>query len=166
MLRWLTPFNAWTARLCMYLAVAGLFGIVVVVAWQVFGRYVLNDTPTWAEALALVLVLYVTMFGAAVGVRDARHIGLDSVIAFAIPQRHQIWFELVCHVLVGLFGALMAWQGGVLALSVMPYKIPILGLSEGVNHIPLVISGILIVLFSLEHILASIAGQKVAPSWH
>jgi TRAP-type transport system small permease protein len=166
MLRWLTPFNAWTARLCMYLAVAGLFGIVIVVAWQVFGRYVLNDTPTWAEASALVLVLYVTMFGAAVGVRDARHIGLDSLIVLMIPERHQVWFELTCFALVGIFGALMAWQGGVLALSVMPYKIPILGLSEGLNHIPLVIAGILIVLFSLEHILARLAGQKVVPSWH
>jgi TRAP-type transport system small permease protein len=166
MLRWLTPFNAWTARLCMYLAVAGLFGIVIVVAWQVFGRYVLNDTPTWAEASALVLVLYVTMFGAAVGVRDARHIGLDSLIVLMIPERHQVWFELTCFALVGIFGALMAWQGGVLALSVMPYKIPILGLSEGLNHIPLVIAGVLIVLFSVEHILARLAGQKVVPSWH
>ncbi len=45
-----------------------------------FGRYVLNDTPTWAEALALVLVLWVTMFGAAVGVRDAGHIGMESLL--------------------------------------------------------------------------------------
>ena len=166
MLRWLTPINAWIARLCMYLAVAGLFGIVVVVAWQVFGRYVLNDTPTWAEASALVLVLYVTMFGAAVGVRDARHIGLDSLIVLMIPERHQVWFELTCFALVGIFGALMAWHGGKLALSVMPYKIPILGLSEGLNHLPLVISGVLIVSFSIEHILARLAGQKVVPSWH
>src|SRR5262249_50048614 len=63
MLRLLTPINAWIARLCMYAAVGGLLAIVVVVAWQVFGRYVLNDTPTWAESLALVLVLYVTMLG-------------------------------------------------------------------------------------------------------
>lgn len=166
MLRWLTPFNAWVSRLCMYIAVAGLFGIVVVVAWQVFGRYVLNNTPTWAESIALVLVLYVTLLGAAVGVRDARHIGLDSLIIFLVPERHRIWFELTCHLLVGLFGGLMMWNGTVLAKSVMPYKIPILGISEGINHIPLVISGVLIMLFSLEHILALIQDKKVIPSWH
>jgi TRAP-type C4-dicarboxylate transport system permease small subunit len=165
-LRILTPINAWIARLCMFAAVAGLLAIVVVVTWQVFGRYVLNDTPTWAEALALVLVLYVTMLGAAVGVRDAGHIGLDSVLALALPERHRIWFEYVIHVLVGIFGALMAWHGGVLAASVMPYKIPILGLPEGINHVPLVIAGVLIVLFSIEHVLALIAGKKVVPSWH
>jgi len=166
MLHFLTPINAWIARLCMYAAVAGLLAIVVVVAWQVFGRYVLNDTPTWAESLALVLVLYVTMLGAAVGVRDAGHIGLESVIAFAVPERHRIWLEYIIHVLVGLFGILMAWHGGVLAASVMMYKIPILGLPEGINHVPLVIAGALIALFSVEHILALIAGEKVVPSWH
>jgi TRAP-type transport system small permease protein len=166
MFRALTAFNATVSRWCMYLAVTGLVGIVTVVALQVFGRYVLNDTPTWAESLALVLVLYVTMFGAAVGVRDAGHIGLDSVIAFAVPERHRIWFEYVIHVLVGLFGFLMAWHGSVLARSVMAYKIPILGLPEGINHVPLVIAGVLIVLFSIEHVLALAAGEKVVPSWH
>ena len=44
-------------RACCMIAVAGLIGIVAIVVYQVFGRYVLNDTPTWAESLALVLVL-------------------------------------------------------------------------------------------------------------
>ena len=39
----------------------------------------LNNTPTWAESLALLLVLYVTMLGCAVGVRDAGHIGMESL---------------------------------------------------------------------------------------
>ena len=69
-----TRFNAALAKFCMVVAVIGLLVIVCCVLLQVFGRYVLNDTPTWAEALALVLVLWVTMLGAAVGVRDAGHI--------------------------------------------------------------------------------------------
>ena len=64
----------------MYFAVAGLLVIVAIVFYQVFGRYVLNNTPTWAENLALVLVLYVTLLGAAVGVRDAGHIGMESLL--------------------------------------------------------------------------------------
>ena len=51
--------------------------------WQVIGRYIFNDTPTWAEALALLLVLFVTAFGLAVGVRDAGHIGLESMVVAA-----------------------------------------------------------------------------------
>lgn len=166
MLSWLSPINAWISRFCMKLAVAGLLGIVFVVALQVFGRYVLNDTPTWAESLALVLVLYVTMFGAAVGVRDAGHIGLESILVMLLPERHRIWVEILIHLLVLGFGLLMAWNAGLLAESVMGYKIPTLGLPEGINHVPLSIAGLLIALFSIEHILALLAGEEVRPSWH
>ncbi|MCW0232429.1 MAG: TRAP transporter small permease [Ferrovibrio sp.] len=166
MLSWLTPINAWISRLCMYVAVAGLLGIVIVVTYQVFGRYVLNDTPTWAESVALVLVLYVTMFGAAVGVRDAGHIGLESVLVMVLPERFRLSMEILIHALVAVFGIVMGWNAWLLAESVMPYKIPNLGLSEGVNHLPLVIAGALITLFSLEHILALLAGKEVRPSWH
>jgi TRAP-type C4-dicarboxylate transport system permease small subunit len=165
MIRALTLFNATVARWCMYAAVAGLIGIVATVSWQVFGRYVLNDTPTWAESTALVLILYVTMFGAAVGVRDAGHIGLESLLILA-PDSVRLKLEVVIHLLVGGFGLVMAWNGGILAESAMTYKIPTLGLPEGINHIPSVIAGVLIALFSLEHIVALVRGEEVAPSWH
>ncbi|CAN5543509.1 TRAP transporter small permease [soil metagenome] len=165
MYRAFVAFNATVARWCMYAAVAGLIGIVATVSWQVFGRYVLNDTPTWAESTALVLILYVTMFGAAVGVRDAGHIGLESLLILA-PESVRLKLEVVIHLLVGSFGLVMACNGGILAESVMAYKIPTLGLPEGINHIPSVIAGVLIALFSLEHIIALIRGEDVEPSWH
>ena len=81
----------------MYLAVGGLLVIVAVVFYQVFGRYVLNNPPTWAESLALVLVLYVTLIAAAVGVRDAGHIGMESLLVL-VPERIRNRIELVIHV--------------------------------------------------------------------
>ena len=48
----LTRINAIIARLGMYLSVAGLLVIVTIVFYQVFGRYVLNSSPTWTENLA------------------------------------------------------------------------------------------------------------------
>jgi TRAP-type C4-dicarboxylate transport system permease small subunit len=165
MFRALTAFNATLSRWCMYVAVTGLVGIVTVVALQVFGRYVLNDTPTWAESTALVLILYVTMLGAAVGVRDAGHIGLESLLIL-VPDALRLKLEVVIHLLVGAFGLVMAWNGALLAESVMAYKIPTLGLPEGINQIPLVIAGTLIALFSLEHIVALLRGEEVIPSWH
>lgn len=161
----LARFTAPLARGCMYFAVGGLVGIVAVVAIQVFGRYVLNDTPVWAESTALVLVLYVTLLGAAVGVRDAGHIGMESLLVL-VPERIRNRMELVIHALVAVFGAIMTWNGAILAASVAPYKIPTLGISEGFNQAPLVISGALIMLFSVEHIIALARGEEVVPSWH
>ena len=161
----ISRFTAPLARWCMYLAVAGLSGIVVVVAIQVFGRYVLNDTPVWAESTALVLILYVTLLGAAVGVRDAGHIGMESLLVL-VPERVRNRLEILIYALVGIFGAFMAWNGAILGASVAPYKIPTLGISEAFSQAPLVISGALIVLFSIEHVVALFRGEEVKPAWH
>jgi TRAP-type C4-dicarboxylate transport system permease small subunit len=48
----------------------------------------------------------------------------------------------------------------------MGYKISGLGLSEGLRYVPLAVSGLLIVLFSIEHIVASLRNLDVEPAWH
>jgi len=161
----LTRINAVLARLAMYLAVAGLWTIVGLVSWQVFGRYVLNDTPTWAESLTLVVILYVALIGAAVGVRDAGHIGMESLLVLVADQiRRRI--EVVIFVFVGLFGAMMLYYGWGLTQGVISYKIPTLGISEGWHYAPLLVSGLLITLFSIEHVIALIRRVDVVSSWH
>ena len=160
-----TRLCAGLSKLCLMLAVVGLIAVVLCVQWQVFGRYVMNDTPTWAEALALVLVLWVTMFGAAVGVRDAGHIGMESLLVWVSEEKRR-YLEMLIHVLSGSFGAMMAWQGTILAESVMGYKIPTLGIPEGFNHLPVAVAGVLIVLFSIEHLIALIKREEVVPSWY
>jgi len=164
------PLDAYTrgcallARACMWTSVFGLVCLIIAVSLQIFGRHVLNSTPTWAESLALLLVLYVTMLGAAVGVRDAGHIGFESLLD-ALPARGQRRLRIVIHLLVLLFGVLMAWNCGVLAESVHAYKIPNLGISNAWKYIPATLSGTLIALFSLEHIIAILRNHKVVPAW-
>jgi len=161
----LTRLNATLARLAMFAAVGGLWTIVGLVSWQVFGRYVLNDTPTWAESLTLVVILYVALIGAAVGVRDAGHIGMESLLVLVADEtRRRI--EMVIFVFVGTFGAMMLYYGWGLTAGVIPYKIPTLGISEGWHYAPLLVSGFLITLFSIEHLIALIRRRDVVPSWH
>ncbi len=161
----LTRFNATIARYGMYFSVCGLLLIVAIVFYQVFGRYVLNDSPTWAENLALVLILYVTLIAAAVGVRDAGHIGMESLLVL-LPDRVRDRIEIVIHLCILIFGAAMAYNGFILGKSVMHYKIPNLELTEAARYVPLSLSGVLIVLFSIEHIIALLRGEEVEPSWH
>ena len=160
-----TRFCARVARGCLQLGVFGLTLLLAAVVWQVFGRYVLNSTPTWAESLALLLVLYVTMLGCAVGVRDAGHIGME-LIEPLMPERWHRPFAMLVHVLTLVFGALMAWNCGVLLGSVASYRIPTLGISESFRYVPLVAAGVLIVLFSVEHLVALARGAEVEPAWH
>ena len=160
-----TRFCAALARLCLKVGVAGLMLLIVAVLYQVIGRYVFNDTPTWAESGAVLLVLYVTMLGMAVGVRDAGHIGLESLLVL-VPEAVRLKMELLIHALVLGFGLVMAYNCAVLAQSVWDYKIPTLGLSEAFKYAPPAMAGVLIALFSIEHIIALLRGEEVEPAWH
>ena len=157
-------FCAALARLCLRVGVGGLVLLIVAVLYQVIGRYVFNDTPTWAESGAVLLVLYVTMLGMAVGVRDAGHIGLESMLVLA-PEHIRIKMEYLIHSLVLLFGALMAWDCAFLMESVWTYRLPTLGISEGWRYFPAAVAGVLIVMFSIEHLIALAKGQEVEPAW-
>ena len=160
-----TKLCAAISKLALQVAIVGLAVIIICVLYQVFGRYVLNDTPTWAEALALLLVLYVTMLGCAAGVRDAGHIGLESFLVLA-PDWLRLKLELLIHVLIGIFGGVMAYYSAQLAQAAWEVKIPTLGVPEGLYHLPLTICGVLMVMFSIEHLIALSQGKEVESSWH
>ncbi len=163
-MNWYTNFCRRIAYACMWVGIAGMIALILAVTWQIFGRYVLNNTPTWAESLALLIVLYVTMLGTAIGVRDAGHIGLESMLVLASDGvRHKM--ELLIYCLILVFGAAMAWNCVFLAHSVWSYRLPTLWISEGWRYVPAAISGVLIVLFSIEHLIALTQGTEVEPAW-
>ena len=77
---WLTALNSVLSRWTMYLACLCLAGLLIVVVYGVVLRYVFNAAPPYVEQVALLLIIAVAMFGASAGVRDAGHIGLDSLV--------------------------------------------------------------------------------------
>ena len=141
-----TKFCATVSKLCLVLAVIGLI------------------TPTWAEALAMLIVLFVTAFGLAVGVRDAGHIGLESLVIL-LPEKWQHRIEVLIHALVGLFGFLMVQGGWLWASAKWAEKKPMLPVPDGIDYVPVIIAGALILLFSIEHIVALVQGKVVEPVW-
>jgi len=164
-MKWLTALNARLSRWTMYLACICLAGLLIVVVYGVVLRYVFNDAPPYVEQVALLLVISVAMFGASAGVRDAGHIGMYSLVVI-LPQRVQFWCEVIVFVLSILF-ALALLAGGVeMATSTRDNTIPTLGISEAVRYLPVMIAGVLITLFSIEHLIALFSGKEVVPSWH
>jgi TRAP-type C4-dicarboxylate transport system permease small subunit len=153
------------SKASLMLAVVLLIAIIACVQYQVVGRYLLNDTPVWAEGLALQLVLYVTALGVAVGVRDAGHIGLDSLVAL-LPESLRLKIEILIHALVALFGGIMVSSGWLWTRLKWSDMKPMLGIPVGVDYLALVIAGLLILLFSIEHIVALLRNEEVVPAWN
>jgi TRAP-type transport system small permease protein len=161
----LSALNARLSRWTMYLACICLLGLLAVVVYGVVLRYGFNNAPPYVEQVALLLVISVAMFGAAAGVRDAGHIGLDSLVAI-LPQKVRFWCEALVYVLVIVFAIALFAGGAEMALSTRDSTIPTLGLSEAFRYLPILIAGVLITLFSIERLLAQFTGKKVVASWH
>jgi TRAP-type C4-dicarboxylate transport system permease small subunit len=151
--------SRWALRAC----VLGLVVLIVCVQWQVLGRYLLNDSPTWTEPVALLLVLYITALAVAVGVRDAGHLGMESLVAL-LPRGAQQVAEGLIHLCVLVFAVLMAEAGWEWLTLKWDEPKPMLGVPEGLDYLPLVISGALIVLFCVEHLIALWRGQTIEPA--
>ncbi len=157
--------NARLSRWAMYLACLALAGLLIVVVYGVVQRYVFNAAPPYVEQVALLLVISVAMFGAAAGVRDAGHIGLDTLVAM-LSARMQFWCAIAAHALAIAFGVLLLAGSAEMALSTRASTIPTLGVSEAWRYGPVLAGGVLIALFSLEHLIATFKGTEVLRSWH
>jgi TRAP-type C4-dicarboxylate transport system permease small subunit len=144
--------SAGLSRWVLYVACASLAGLGLIVIYGVVLRYVFNNAPPYVEQAALLLVISVAMFGAAAGVHDAGHIGLDSV-AKLLPLPAQRWVSVIVHLLVLLFAVVLLWGSVQMGLSTRHDTIPTLGISEAYRYLPMVISGVLIALFSVEHLM-------------
>ncbi|WGF88026.1 TRAP transporter small permease [Marinivivus vitaminiproducens] len=148
----LSRFLDGVARVALWLAAIALVLLTAIVGWQVFARYVLNDTPSWAEPLALQLMSWLILLGAAVGVRERFHLGLD-LLRHILPTAMLRVMDMISMVAVSVFGGCMTWFGIALARGTWNSTIPVLGLPGGVVYFPLTLGGVLVVLFALERLI-------------
>jgi TRAP-type C4-dicarboxylate transport system permease small subunit len=144
------------STLALWIAAIGLVLMTAFVAWQVWGRYVLNASPAWTEPAAIVLMGWFIFLGAAVGVRENYHLGFEVLLAISSP-RVSFAMRCVSDVVTGGFGAAMAWYGMTLTIGTWTATLPTLGLPGGVDYMPIVGGGALILLFSLERIVRRFA---------
>jgi len=144
------------ARAAILIAGAAMVAMTLVVAWGVFGRFVLNDTPAWAEASALLLMAWVILGAAAAGVREGFHMGFET-LRDVLPAPVARLFHILSDATVVFFGAAMFWYGLDLAWTVWDATLPTVGLPGTVEYLPLVLGGVLICLFGLERLLSHAA---------
>lgn len=147
----------WLARGVILLAGAALVALVVSLVWMVFGRYVLNDTPTWVEKAALLAILFVALPVAAVGVRERFHMAVELAVA-ALPPTSRTAVAIVADLALFAFGLIMAQWAWVLVENYRTFAIPLLGISQAWQFVPMVVCGVLTMIFVAEHLLRRIAG--------
>ena len=143
------------ADVVIYIAVAALLGLVLVQGWQVFARYVINDSPSWTEPVTLLLLSTTMSMGAAAGVYTNRHFGFFLLAEQLHPLVKRVIDALVPLIVATIGGFLARW-GWVLWLDGLHIKTAGANLPQSVNYLPLSIGGALMAVFALNRLLLSL----------
>jgi TRAP-type C4-dicarboxylate transport system permease small subunit len=143
----------------LWISGAGLIVMTLFIAWQVFGRYVLNQSPSWTEPASLLLMSWFILLGSAVGVREGNHLGFEIALHHASSGPRQVML-VITEGLVIAFGIAMAWYGTELAVETWSAAMPGLPIPQGMDYVPLAFGGVLIALFSLEKLVRLLAGEE------
>ena len=130
----------------------GLAAMAAIVGWQVFGRYVLDFSPSWTEQASLILMIWYVMLASAAGVYEGFHIRI-GLLEEMLGDRARPVRRLVAFI-VALLGLVLLVYGAQLCWLVRGNVVPSLGLSRSVAYFPLPVSGLLMTLFAIPQILS------------
>ncbi|MGY6704629.1 TRAP transporter small permease [Roseinatronobacter sp.] len=143
------------------LSCLAMAALVVMAGWQVWGRYVMNNSPTWTEQLTMLLLLYITLPLAAVGLREGFHLAVEILPnkLYGAALRWQQRGTMLC---LGFFGWFMMTAGWDLTMRTWAQALPLIGISRGYTYLPLVVSGVLTLIFVTEFLIWSFTavGQR------
>ena len=161
-----TPFRLFARLLdvlchvSMVISGAAMVFLTVTFGWLVFGRYVLNSTPTWVEQVALLLVALIGFLGASTGVHERSHLGVSFFRDIA-PRPLRRAMELLSYLIMAGFGAVMMLNSYALVLFKWSTEIPLIHLPEGLRAVPLTACGALVLLYSIGHLIRFFTGEEV-----
>jgi TRAP-type C4-dicarboxylate transport system permease small subunit len=135
---------AWTLRV----AGIALIGMVLVESWQVFARYVLNDSPGWTEPVALLLLNVAMSLGAAAAVRSRAHFAFPIAVQACPPPLRRV-LEILGDLVVAGIGLVLAIWGAQLLVDGWSVRMAGAALPQSAVFLPMAIAGVLMALFSL-----------------
>ncbi len=142
----------------MVIALAGL--LLLLLNYAVFARFILNDSVSWGEELPANLLAMLTFIGAAYLTRSNEHLGFDAVVR-ELPRRFKTFVMCSNLILMAGFGALLAYYGGIAAMSFGDRQLISIDLPMALFRSAMPLGGALITLFCLVR-LANLARGRIS----
>jgi TRAP-type C4-dicarboxylate transport system permease small subunit len=124
--------------------------LIVDVLWQVFTRFILKDPSTWSEELAVFMLIWVSLLGAAVALNRSAHLGIDYFVGKLSPKK-RLYTEIFAFLCISIFSLTVMVIGGIdLVTNTLKLEqlSPALGIKVGYVYLAVPISGFFLLLYS------------------
>src|SRR5690606_33417310 len=92
----------------LWVAGVGLVAMTLIVAYQVYMRYVVNSSPAWTESGSIMIMSWFIFLGAAVGVRENFHFGFDEQL-YVLPEIGKGWLCGFSEIVIFAFPFVMVY---------------------------------------------------------
>lgn len=145
-------------------------GLTLNVLWGVVSRYVLGSQSRWTEEVAINLLMWVSLLGAALVFREKGHLGVDYFVGKLDPAAQRV-AAVIAELAVLVFAAGVLVGGGAMlvAESLRAGQLtPAMGWKVGYLYTVVPLAGLFIVGCSVERLLgggpASLVAEKEGES--
>jgi TRAP-type C4-dicarboxylate transport system permease small subunit len=109
-------FAGFLSRICLYLTYILLVSVTIIAVLGVYYRYVLIDPLQWAEEIARYILIWMTLIGASIAVKERKHVMLTSVVV-RIPERMSLIIEIVFFLIIIFIIGLIANESIIMLFS-------------------------------------------------
>ena len=129
--------------------------MAILVAVQVFCRYILNSSLFWSEELARYMLVWLSFFGATVAYYRNLHPGVDALTSRLSAAKRRISQQLVYITTMGL-AMIMVSSGTQFAWFVRMQISPALSIHKWIILIVIPLSGVLLFVYALAFFLKTL----------
>ncbi len=126
--------------------------MALIVALQVFCRYVLNASLFWSEELARYMLVWLSFFGATVAYYRNLHPGVDALTAVFSPEKKRL-SRLMVHLVCMLLSLIMIVSGTQFAWFIRHQISPALAIPKWMILSVIPITGVIFFLYGLAFFL-------------
>lgn len=135
--------------------------LTLVILAQIFWRYVLAWPLVWSEELSLILMCWTTFLGSALLMQSREHLAIDVFVAL-MPAPLARATAVLASVLITVFCIFLAYGGWVMVNRTLGSITPGLKVSVAWQYGGALVGGVLMVLSSLEALVATLTGRGEA----
>jgi TRAP-type transport system small permease protein len=134
--------------------------LVLLVTWQVFTRFVLDNPSAISEELAKIVFVWLVLFGSAFVFGERGHMAIEF-IKDKLPPRIKMVVETFIEItIIGFTAFVLIWGGWSATEMTMTQTSAALQVPVGYLYSALPISGVLVIFYCINNIFGIFKGNK------
>lgn len=146
-------------KLTEFVCMLCLAGQVIIISYGVIARYIFNSSPSWAEEISRILMIWMSMLTISMAVKDDTHVRI-SFLDKLFKGKGIVVRDIIYSLVNIAFSGVLFWKGFELAQQAARTKLPGSGLPSSVLYASVGVGGLFMVIMLIYKLGERIWQQK------